>query len=78
MIPSNAVVAGEDIDGTTIYVGRAEHNGEFNPAKVIPSKQVAYIPYGGEEIQTSDYQVVFRHIFKYTNRFRIVNICPFK
>lgn len=27
ILPSNAVVAGQDVDGTTIYVGRAYHEG---------------------------------------------------
>lgn len=53
----DAVVAGHDIDGATIYVGRAFHEGDMIPAKVIPSKNVAYIPYNCEEIPKYDYQV---------------------
>lgn len=59
----DAVVAGQDIDGTTIYVGRAFHEGDMIPAKVIPSKQVAYIPYNGSEIAKYDYQVRIFNFF---------------
>lgn len=40
--PPNAVVAGNDSDGSIVYVGRSFHDGDQLPAKVIPSKQVAY------------------------------------
>lgn len=39
-VPPNAVIAGHDIDGVAIYVGRAYHEGDLIPAKVIPSKHV--------------------------------------
>lgn len=55
----NAVLAGHDIDGSAIYVGRALHEGDMIPAKVMPSKQIAYVPYGGAEIPKHDYQVSF-------------------
>lgn len=41
-LPLNAIVVGNDSDGAPIYVGRAFHNGDQLPAKVIPSKNVAY------------------------------------
>lgn len=56
-VPMDAVVAGHDIDGSQIYVGRAYHEGDLIPAKVIPSKQVAYVPHGGQEIPKNEYQV---------------------
>lgn len=56
-VPVGAVVAGHDVDGATIYVGRAFHGGDSIPAKVIPSKKVAYIPHGGQEIAKYEYQV---------------------
>lgn len=61
-VPPNAVVAGNDIDGATIYVGRAYHEGDLIPAKVIPSKQVAYIAHAGEEIAKHEF-----HVRKYTH-----------
>lgn len=41
-LPLNAIFVGNDSDGSPIYVGRAFHNGDQIPAKVIPSKNVAY------------------------------------
>lgn len=41
-LPQHAIYAGNDCDGSAIYVGRAHHEGELLPAKVIPSKNVAY------------------------------------
>lgn len=53
----DAVIAGHDIDGSTIYVGRAYHDGDLIPAKVIPTKHAAYVPFNGAEIMKHDYQV---------------------
>lgn len=61
----NAVVAGQDVDGATIYVGRAYHEGDLVPAKVIPSKRVAYIPYNGQEIPKYDYHVSTQNLNKF-------------
>lgn len=51
--------AGTDTDGAPIYVGRSYHEGDQIPAKVIPSKNAAYIPYGGEEVLKSQFDVIF-------------------
>lgn len=53
----NAVLAGHDIDGAQIYVGRSYHEGDLLPAKVIPSKNVAYVSHGGSEIQKNQFEV---------------------
>lgn len=57
-IPPNAIVAGNDSDGTTIYVGRCFHEGDQLPAKVMPSKQVAYISFNGQEIPKHSYEML--------------------
>ncbi|XP_033336870.1 natterin-4 [Megalopta genalis] len=57
-VPDKAVVGGRDCDGTTIYVGRAYHEGDMLPAKVIPEKNVAYVCYNGEEHAKYDYEVL--------------------
>lgn len=57
-LPEGAIHAGHDADGAEIYVGRAFHEGDLLPAKVLPSKQVAYIAYGGQEIATHNYEVL--------------------
>lgn len=47
---------GTDQDGSEIYVGRAYHEGDWIPAKVIPRKHVAYVAYGGKEHAKSEYE----------------------
>lgn len=54
----HAVRAGKDADGSNIYVGRAFHEGDMLPAKVIPDKNAAYISYGGEEIPKTEFEIL--------------------
>lgn len=56
-MPETAVTGGRDIDGSTIYVGRAFHDGDMIPAKVIPDKNIAYVCHNGEEHQKHDFEV---------------------
>lgn len=53
-----AVRAGRDADGSTIYAGRAFHEGDMIPAKVCPEKRVAFISYNGEEIPKTEYEIL--------------------
>ncbi|XP_059610669.1 natterin-3 isoform X2 [Phlebotomus argentipes] len=53
-----AVRAGRDADGSPIFVGRAFHEGDMIPAKVIPDKSIAYVAYGGEEHPKEEYEVL--------------------
>ncbi|CAD7078239.1 unnamed protein product [Hermetia illucens] len=57
-LPPQAVVAGHDSDGATIYVGKTHHAGDVIPGKVIPSKQAFYIAYGGQEVFKDHYEVL--------------------
>lgn len=57
-LPHGAVVGGHDVDGSAIYVGRSWHEGDHLVAKVIPSKQSAYVAYGGLEIRKEHYEVL--------------------
>ncbi|TMW40209.1 hypothetical protein DOY81_014711, partial [Sarcophaga bullata] len=57
-IPSDAVIGGNDVDGDTIYVGRAFHEGDMLVAKVIPAKQIAFVPFRGAEIPKDHYEVL--------------------
>lgn len=57
-MPDFAVEAGYDCDGTPIYVGRAKHQNELLPAKVIPSKGCAYVSWGGQEHSKSYYDIL--------------------
>lgn len=56
-VPPNAVLAGQDVDGAPIYVGRAFHEGDQVPAKVLPSKNIAYIAFAGQEIGKQNFDV---------------------
>lgn len=57
-LPPNPIFAGNDSDGSPMYVGRVYHAGEQLPAKVIPSKNIAYISYDGQEIPYHNYEVL--------------------
>ncbi|KAJ8913705.1 hypothetical protein NQ315_007422 [Exocentrus adspersus] len=57
-VPHNALYAGVDSDGHHIYVGKAFHNGDWIPAKVIPGKQACYVPYNGTEVFVENFQVL--------------------
>ncbi|XP_077285476.1 uncharacterized protein LOC143910754 [Arctopsyche grandis] len=55
---TGALLVGHDTDGSELYAGRAYHLGDMIPAKVIPSKQVAYISYGGQEVVKDQFEVL--------------------
>ncbi|XP_011502119.1 PREDICTED: natterin-3-like isoform X2 [Ceratosolen solmsi marchali] len=61
--PETAVTGGRDIDGATIYVGRAYHDGDMIPAKVIPERNVAYVAHGGQEHAKRNFEVLVRGEF---------------
>ena len=52
-----AIKAGVDKDGGDIYIGRATHNGEIQPAKVVPNHGCAFVAWGGEEHRKDEYEV---------------------
>ncbi|CAG9135334.1 unnamed protein product [Plutella xylostella] len=52
--PQGAVSAGVDADGSEIYVGRAQHEGDLLTAKVIPAKSAAYVSFNGAEVFKDD------------------------
>lgn len=56
-VPANAVVAGRDLDGSLIYIGKAKHNGDKLPAKIIPQRRYAAVSYGGQEHSVQNYKV---------------------
>lgn len=58
VIPPDAHFGGSFSDGTTVYVGRAEHVGSMHPANIIPSKRLAYISYNGNEIPKYNYEIL--------------------
>lgn len=57
VIPPGAVEGGKDINGETLYVGRAYHEGALIPGKVNLRDSVCYVAWGGDEHRKTDYQV---------------------
>lgn len=53
-----AIRAGRDADGCNIYVGRAFHENDLLPAKIIPDKQLAFVSFDGCEIPKTEFEVL--------------------
>ena len=64
-LPPFAVHAGHDVNGDAIYVGRAYHNGEMLPAKVVANRQQAYVVWGGQEIEKHDIEILTGHHYSW-------------
>ena len=56
-MPANALRAGNEADGTPLYIARGNQEGGLHPGKVRANALEAYIPYGGREIAVRDYEV---------------------
>lgn len=41
-----------------IFVGRAYHEGDLLPAKVIPDKGIAYVSFGGQELPVTEFELL--------------------
>lgn len=57
-VPHNSVLGGRDTDGAQIYVGRASHEGDLIPCKVLPSKKIAYLAHNGVEIPKHNFEIL--------------------
>ncbi|XP_034234203.1 natterin-4-like isoform X2 [Thrips palmi] len=57
-VPANALVAGRTVQGENLYVGRFRHAGTMTPGKVHVSHRCCYIPYGGNEVSATSYEVL--------------------
>ncbi|XP_055846081.1 uncharacterized protein LOC129912022 [Episyrphus balteatus] len=64
-IPPFAVLGGYDADGSSIYVGRAFHEGDNLPAKVVPNKRCAYVSWGGREITKTHYEILVGEDYRF-------------
>ncbi|CAL1288387.1 unnamed protein product [Larinioides sclopetarius] len=56
-IPPNAIEVGYD-GGDIIYVGRAHHQGDNIPGKLVPAHGSCYVAWGGEEHAYHQYEVL--------------------
>ncbi|XP_058835418.1 uncharacterized protein LOC131692407 [Topomyia yanbarensis] len=57
-IPPGALIAGNDSDGTQIYLGRVYRHGLVLPAKVIPRKQMCHTGDEGLEFDMTEYETL--------------------
>lgn len=54
-LPDGAVIGGYENDA--LYIIRAKHRGSFTPGKLVSSEGVAYISWGGEAWEKSEFEV---------------------
>ena len=59
-VPSNAMQAGREADGSPLYVAKAHYNGSVQIGKVRRGFGGALIPYGGQEVRVEEYKVLTR------------------
>ncbi|KAF0296909.1 C3 and PZP-like alpha-2-macroglobulin domain-containing protein 8 [Amphibalanus amphitrite] len=57
-VPRGALQGGHNSDGHPLFVARAEHDGNWCCGHLNPGLDSVYIPYGGEEHQHHQYQVL--------------------
>lgn len=57
-LPEGAILGGQDIDGTTMFVCRAEHERDLLPGKHMPDKGDAYVCIGGKEYKKEFVEVL--------------------
>ncbi|XP_025201272.1 uncharacterized protein LOC112598849 isoform X1 [Melanaphis sacchari] len=57
-IPPNAIVVGATVNGEKLYMGRTLHDGTLTPGKIHPSHGTLYIPYNGEEVSVTEYEIM--------------------
>lgn len=55
-----------DIDGSPIIVGRAYYKGDHLPAKVVPSRNVAYVCWNGKEYDLQSCEIMIQHFGNFT------------
>jgi len=57
-IPSGAVHGGRTSSGEPLFIGRAFHEGSWVIGKIQMSHNVLYVPFAGNEVAISDYEVL--------------------
>ncbi|GJQ66923.1 hypothetical protein Trydic_g7942 [Trypoxylus dichotomus] len=56
-VPPDAVEGGNDSDGSKIYVGRAQYNGDQIPCKVSSRRQI-YVPFNSKEVEVKQCEIM--------------------
>ncbi|KAK3868116.1 hypothetical protein Pcinc_026468 [Petrolisthes cinctipes] len=57
-VPRGALQGGYSETGEKLYIGRVNHGRTVLSGKVQPSHRVCYIPYNGQEVHHSSYEVL--------------------
>ncbi|XP_034248555.1 uncharacterized protein LOC117649696 [Thrips palmi] len=61
-VPAGALPAGETEDGEALFIGRATHEGVLAIGKVQASHNVCYVPFAGQEVPYSEYEVLVANL----------------
>ncbi|XP_023165343.2 uncharacterized protein LOC111595724 [Drosophila hydei] len=59
-IAAGAVEAGRAFNGEPLYIGRAHYCGSLTPGKIQQSHRCLHIPFGGQEVRISSYEILVR------------------
>lgn len=57
-VPVGAVECGKTADGEALFLGRCLYRGTQTPGKLHPSHGCLYIPFNGEEVAVTEYEVL--------------------
>mgnify|MGYP002655366815 CR=1 FL=1 len=58
-VESRGILAGEEVNGTKVYVGRTlDKDGTFVPAKVVPANKLGYYAYNGTEESSDQVEIL--------------------
>ncbi|PNF23642.1 hypothetical protein B7P43_G03052 [Cryptotermes secundus] len=66
-VPMDAFICGMDKDGSSLYVGRAFHEGDLLPGKIVPSHGCIYVCRNGAEHGVKRYEALVGGNFAWTN-----------
>ncbi|XP_017079320.1 uncharacterized protein LOC108113282 [Drosophila eugracilis] len=72
-VPPGAVIAGRTPSGEPLYIGRGHYYGSLTPGVIETYNRCLQIPFGGQEIRLSSYEVLVRSdIFHRQQAIRLV------
>ncbi|CAH0583069.1 unnamed protein product [Chrysodeixis includens] len=60
-VPSDAIIAGNTVNGEPLFIARVRHKGSLIPGKVHPSHGCCYIPIGRYETNHKGYEVLCKN-----------------
>jgi len=57
-VPAGAISGGREDNGSPLFIIRAPFGGGLHPGKFSPAYKKAYIPYGGQERELTDFEIL--------------------